>query len=52
MKRDHEATDRWGDLPEHLRGTFSNEKTDDLPMRYRRWIQDFYTRTSKSASGK
>ncbi|MBI3820756.1 MAG: hypothetical protein HY286_18860 [Planctomycetes bacterium] len=52
VKRDREAADRWGDLPEHLRRTFSNENTGDLPMRYRKWIQDFYTRTSKSGSGK
>lgn len=50
LNRGKENPDRWGDLPEHLRRTFSNENTDDLPMRYRKWIQDFYSRSSKSST--
>lgn len=50
LARQKEASDRWGDLPEHVRKAFANENTDDLPMRYRKWIQDFYLRTAKSSS--
>jgi hypothetical protein len=42
------AFDRWGDLPDHARDAFRNDRTDDLPLRYRRWIEDFYRRVQKS----
>lgn len=49
--RSREGTERWGDLPEYAQRAFSNENTEDLPMRYRKWIQDFYLRMGKSGSG-
>jgi hypothetical protein len=53
VNRSKEAVERWGDLPEHAQRAFSNQNTEDLPMRYRKWIQDFYLRMQKSpASGK
>lgn len=45
-----DGVERWGDLPEHARKAFSNENTDDLPLRYRKWIQDFYKRVNKGAA--
>ncbi|HKD99629.1 MAG TPA: hypothetical protein VKE69_01360, partial [Planctomycetota bacterium] len=44
------AVDRWGDLPEYARDTFRNDRTDDVPLRYRRWIEDFYRRVQKAES--
>lgn len=50
VNRGKEDAARWGDLPEHAQRAFSNENTADLPMRYRRWIQDFYLRMQKSST--
>lgn len=41
-----DAVARWGDLPEQIRDAFANERTDDLPVRYRKWIQAFYRRAA------
>ncbi len=42
------GSERWGDLPEREREIFSNEKTDDLPLRYRKWVEDFYRRVQRN----
>jgi hypothetical protein len=47
VQRGAEGVERWGDLPEHTRKVFENTSTDDLPLRYRKWIQDFYTRVQR-----
>jgi hypothetical protein len=51
-QRGKENVERWGDLPEHTRKVFENTNTDDLPVRYRKWIQDFYTRVQKTGNVK
>ena len=51
QNRAKEVTDRWGDLPEHKRAIFENTNTEDLPMRYRKWIQEFYLRMQKPTTG-
>lgn len=50
--RARETVERWGDLPEHTRKVFENTNTDDLPIRYRKWIQDFYTRVQQTSGAK
>ena len=30
--------ERWGDLPLHARDVFRSENSDDMPIRYRSWI--------------
>jgi len=44
------SVERWGDLPEQARQVFSNESTQDVPLRYRRWIESFYRRAQKAGS--
>jgi hypothetical protein len=52
VQRGKETVERWGDLPEHTRKVFENTSTDDLPLRYRKWIQDFYTRVLRPVTAR
>lgn len=44
------TVDRWGELPEQVREAFTNESTQDVPIRYRKWIQDFYKRVQRGST--
>jgi len=39
----------WGDLPVHLRKVFQNRVSDDVPPRYRDWIDAYYGRLNRSS---
>ncbi|MAF66292.1 MAG: hypothetical protein CMJ84_11630 [Planctomycetes bacterium] len=39
-----DATDRWGDLPVHVRDVFRYEGGHGLPPEYRDWIDSYYRR--------
>ncbi|MBI5432072.1 MAG: hypothetical protein HZA52_04500 [Planctomycetes bacterium] len=40
--------ERWGELPQHARDVFLAEGGDDLPPRYRDWIDAYYHRMNRS----
>ncbi|MCC7172169.1 MAG: hypothetical protein IT459_17115 [Planctomycetes bacterium] len=40
--------ERWGELPQHARDVFVTEGDDDLPPRYRAWIDEYYRRMNRS----
>lgn len=35
---------KWGELPPMYQELFRNQKTDQMPLRYQRWIDDYYRR--------
>ncbi|HEX9794235.1 MAG TPA: hypothetical protein VGC54_09665 [Planctomycetota bacterium] len=35
----------WGTLPERLQATLENATTEDLPLRYRRWLDAYHRRS-------
>lgn len=37
----------WGDLPIHLRKVFQNGVSDDVPPRYRDWVDSYYKRLNR-----
>lgn len=39
----------WGDLPIHLRKVFQNGVSDDVPPRYRDWVDSYYKRLSRGS---
>jgi hypothetical protein len=41
------GNDRWGDLPVHVRELFRAQGGDDLPPRYRDWIDAYYRRLNE-----
>ena len=38
---------RWGSLPSHAQATFSSRGSDDLPARYRDWIDAYHRRLNR-----
>jgi len=42
-----QGNDRWGDLPVHVRELFRVQGGDDLPPRYRDWIDAYYRRLNE-----
>lgn len=42
-----DTTERWGDLPVHVRDLFRNEGGGDLPAQYRDWIDGYYRRLNR-----
>jgi len=40
---------RWGELPARVRATFRNQGKDDLPVRYREWIDAYYRRLNRQS---
>lgn len=38
---------RWGSLPAHAQATFSSRGSDDLPARYRDWIDAYHRRLNR-----
>lgn len=47
----NDGAEAWGDLPVHLRKTFQNGVSDDVPPRYRDWVDSYYKRLNRR-SGK
>ncbi len=41
-------TDSWGFLPARVQETFRNQGGDDMPVRYREWIDSYYRRLNKN----
>lgn len=41
------SEDGWGNLPSHVRDTFSSEGRTELPLRYRDWIDQYYRKLNK-----
>ena len=41
--------DGWGYLPERVQEVFRNQGRDDLPVRYRDWIDTYYKRLNQSS---
>jgi hypothetical protein len=41
------ATDKWGDLPVHVRDVFRAQGGGDMPAQYRDWIDAYYRRMAK-----
>lgn len=41
------GNEEWGDLPVHLRKTFQNGVSDDVPPRYRDWVDSYYKRLNR-----
>jgi hypothetical protein len=39
-----QGADRWGDLPPRVQTIFQNQVDDDLPVRYRDWIDRYHRR--------
>jgi hypothetical protein len=39
--------DKWGVLPDRVREKFRNQGADELPVRYRDWIDSYYRRLNK-----
>jgi hypothetical protein len=39
--------ERWGTLPEHARAIFSSEGDDEVPPRYRDWIDAYHRRLNR-----
>ena len=44
VQRDEEA---WGELPLRIRERFRNRGSDEVPTRYRDWIDSYYRRLSR-----
>ena len=44
---DATGNEDWGDLPVHLRKTFQNGVSDDVPPRYRDWVDSYYKRLNR-----
>lgn len=38
------GNENWGELPVHLRRVFENSVSDDVPARYRDWVDSYYKR--------
>ena len=41
------ASDRWGDLPVHVQDVFRGEDAEEMPPRYREWIDAYYRRLNR-----
>jgi len=41
------GAEEWGDLPVHLRKVFRNGVSEDVPPRYRDWVDSYYKRLNK-----
>lgn len=41
------AGDRWGDLPVHVQDVFRGEDSEQMPARYREWIDAYYRRLNR-----
>ena len=41
------GAEEWGDLPVHLRKVFQNGVSEDVPPRYRDWVDSYYKRLNK-----
>jgi len=41
------AHDRWGDLPVHVQDVFRGEDSEQMPARYREWIDAYYRRLNR-----
>ena len=41
------AGDRWGDLPVHVQDVFRGEDSEQMPARYREWIDAYYRRLNQ-----
>ena len=39
--------DRWGDLPVHVQDVFRGEDAEEMPPRYREWIDAYYRRLNR-----
>ena len=39
--------DRWGDLPVHVQDVFRGEDSEQMPARYREWIDAYYRRLNR-----
>jgi len=44
---DDPASDRWGDLPVHVQDVFRGEDAEEMPPRYREWIDAYYRRLNR-----
>lgn len=42
-----QGNEEWGDLPVHLRKVFENGVSDDVPARYRGWVDSYYKRLNR-----
>lgn len=42
-----QGVEDWGDLPIHLRKVFQNGVGDDVPPRYRDWVDSYYKRLNR-----
>lgn len=42
-----DSSERWGDLPEHVRDLFRTEGGRDMPPQYRDWIDGYYRRLNR-----
>lgn len=47
--KDANGEGQWGDLPIHLRKVFQNGVSDDVPPRYRDWVDAYYKRLGKGS---
>lgn len=43
------GAEEWGDLPVHLRKVFQNGVSEDVPPRYRDWVDSYYKRLNKGS---
>lgn len=41
------GNENWGELPVHLRRVFENSVSDDVPARYRDWVDSYYKRLAR-----
>ena len=41
------GSEEWGDLPVHLRKVFQNGVSEDVPPRYRDWVDSYYKRLNR-----
>jgi hypothetical protein len=41
------TSDRWGDLPVHVQDVFRGEDSEEMPPRYREWIDAYYRRLNR-----
>lgn len=39
----------WGELPVRLQSALENATADTLPLRYRRWLEEYYRKSSETA---
>lgn len=44
---DARGNENWGELPVHLRRVFENSVSDDVPARYRDWVDSYYKRLAR-----